>query len=181
MFRKDFIVKGKHASFLDRLSKPFNEDAKLSFFERNVDVIMTSPLIGFTHNRFSKPDNSIDALSKVMADTMIKEEQNFNYIFRLIMLLHNTQNDSLERRINMAFRIGPHSEELIEAKTILEGYMLGGIEVLHEKLIESSKTYDQYLSNLCDFLTNHNERYFSSFEDDKFTELCRLACDDFNV
>ena len=177
MFRKDLIIRGKHASFLDKLSRPFNEDARLSFFERNVDVILTAPVIGLTYNRFAKTDNSGDNTAKVMTETLLKEQQHFNFVFRLTMLLHDRQKTSLESRINKAFRMNSQSSEFSEAIKIFEGYILGGIEYLYEKLIEPSKTYDQYLSNLYEFVLTHNNRYFAADTDDQIEELCRLASD----
>jgi hypothetical protein len=126
--------------------------------------------------KISQPDNSVDNVAKVMTDTMLKEEQHINFVFRLVMLLHNRDRNSLESRINKAFRMSSESPEFNEARKIFDGYVLGGIEVLHEKLIEPSKTYDQYLSNLYEFVQNHNERYFTD-NDDQLEELCRLASD----
>ena len=54
-------------------------------------------------------------------------------------------------------------------------FILGGVDVLYEKLIETAKTEKDYLANLYDFLDDINDRYNDDIKNDRVNELLALA------
>ncbi len=56
-------------------------------------------------------------------------------------------------------------------------YILGGIDILYEKLIEPEKNNQDYIENLYDFLEEINDRYNEDIEEDRVNEIIALARD----
>lgn len=73
----------------------------------------------------------------------VRPELELNY--RMIMLLEDRETLDIEERINRAFRYDRDLEKQKECEKIFMHYVLGGLEVLYEKLIEPSKTLDDYV------------------------------------
>ena len=58
---------------------------------------------------------------------------------------------------------------------LYEQYVLGGVDVLYEKLIESAASTEDYLKNLYDFMEEIDDRYNQTIDADQISALCRLA------
>ena len=82
------------------------------------------------------------------------------FAYRLIMLLDKKHEKSVEARINKAFR--DYGKAEAEADELLfDSYVLGGVDLLYEKLLEKGHSEEDYINNLYEFLSDFNERYYS--------------------
>ena len=96
----------------------------------------------------------------------------FNY--RLIMLLDKNHEPDIEKRIYKAFR-DYNSDRATEDEKLFESYVLGGVDVLYEKIIGNASSAEAYMSNLYDFMEDMDERYNQTIDANHIEELCKLA------
>ena len=53
----EFQFKGKHAEYVSRLTSEFDKN-KFKVFNRNIDVLIFSSIVGFLYNRRAEIDNN---------------------------------------------------------------------------------------------------------------------------
>lgn len=154
MFDKEYSFRGKHAEMVKRLTAKFdNKNNKL--FERNVDVYIIAPIVGFLYGKKTEVDRESGEATKIFTDTLIKEEKDLKFAYILITLLSDKNNKTIDSRMDSAFRFYG-TDKIKEDEENFERYVLGGVEILYEKLIEKS---DDYLRNLYDFMEEFDNRY----------------------
>jgi len=155
MFDKEYSFRGKHAEMVKRLTAKFDEKNN-KLFERNVDVYKMAPIVGFLYGKKveTDKDNGV-APTKIFTDALIKEERDLKFAYVLITLLSDKKEKSIENRMDQVFRFYG-TEKAKEDEENFEKYVLGGVEILYEKLIEKS---DDYLKNLYDFMEEFDNRY----------------------
>ena len=169
IFNGDYQFKGSHAEKVNRLTANFS--GSNSLFNRNLDVYILAPFIGFLYNRTS-PLDSVGKSANVLYDAMSKELSTLWFNYRLIMLLDKKYEADFNKRVDKAFRYYGKEQALPDEERY-EQYVRGCVEVLYEKLIEHSNTEEDYLKNLYDFMEEFEERYGQNSED--IIDLCRLA------
>ena len=150
MFDKEYSFKGTHAEKVNKLTAKF--DGKNQLFKRNLDVYMMAPIVGFLYQR--KADvNTGDGTqkpTKIFPQQLIDNGDDLAFTYRLIMLLDKKNSNSLDERIDKAFRQF-NSAQAEDDEKLYEQYVLGGVDVLYEKLMESANGTEDYLKNLYDF------------------------------
>ena len=171
MFDKEYLFLGSHAEKVKDLNKYFNEKYRL--FERYIDVYMLSPIIGFLYKRKANLDKTSNETAKIFTDQLTNESQCLKYNFQLIMLLDKDYEQSFEKRLDKAFRYesGKYQEDV----QLYEEYVRGGVDILHEKLIEGTNSSEDYVKKLYDFLEEFNDRYYQENINDKIIDFCKLA------
>lgn len=175
MFDKQYRFKGRHAVRVDKLTGVFDTVSKAKLFERNVDVYMNAPLIGFLYGRLAEPDSEKNPENgqaydeSVMGDRVIKSQEDLMFNFRLIMLLDAGYEPDVQERINKAFR---HMGENPADEERFDSYVRGGVDVLYEKLIEGANSPNEYVTKLYEFLDEFQERFNSSTSSDDILSLC---------
>lgn len=177
MFDKEYSFKGKHSRMVNELTGEFylasedgNRQEKHNLFKRNYDVYLLAPIIGFLYQRKSTVDNdSTINPTKIFAEIMMKNVDDLNFNYRIIMLLDKNNESDPEKRVDKAFRGLENKED----ELLYNSYVLGGVEVLHEKLIQTANTPDDYINNLYDFIEEFNERYNEDLDMDNIYELAR--------
>lgn len=174
MFDKEYSFRGKHATRVNLLTSVFEEDnyAKYTIFSRNIDVYMVAPLVGFLYNRKSEVDKENNQTAKIFLEQLSKESTKLEYVYRLIMLLDKSTD--INKRIDKAFR-NFGTSKAIDDGLLFEQYTLGGIDYLYERLIEKSKTHEEYIQNLYEFVLEINDQYNEIITDEKLVDLCKLA------
>jgi len=176
MFDKDYTFKGKHANIVTQLTAELDSETKFKFFDRNIDVLIIAPIVGYLYGRMSKKDDTgqitSDNIKKINFDQMNRESRTLNYNYELIMLLHNKSKDDIDTRLDRAFRYENGSEEKEECYKIFEEYVLGGIEVLQEKLLNNATNIDEYIYNISNFISEYNERYNDNNLESNILDLC---------
>ena len=171
MFENDYVFKGKHANMVTRLTSEIDSETKFKLFDRNVDVLIIAPIVGFLYGRTARRDESVqtDNVKKINYQQMSNESDNLKFNYQLIMLLHHK---AIEQRLNRAFRYTKDSPEIEECYKIYEQYILGGIEVLDEKLLVDATNVDDYINNIYNFINDYNDRYNKTISEEDILKLC---------
>lgn len=176
MFDRDYNFKGKHAQIVTQLTTEIDSETKFKIFERNVDVLIIAPIVGFLYGRMAKRDDSgeitNDNVKKINWDQMNRESYNLDYNYELVMLLHDKNKLDIETRLDRAFRYAKGTPEKEQCYEIFEQYVLGGIEVLSEKILKNASTVDDYINNIYDFIEEYNDRYNKTITEDEVLDLC---------
>lgn len=174
MFDKEYSFKGTHAEKVNKLTAKF--DDKNQLFKRNLDVYLMAPIVGFLYQRKAEPNNGDGSQkpTKIFPEQLIGSGDDLAFNYRLIMLLDQKNADKIDERVDKAFRLFK-SEQAREDEKLYEQYVLGGVDVLYEKLIESASNSEDYLKNLYDFMEEMNNRYNQTIDADQISELCKLA------
>lgn len=169
LFNGDYQFKGSHAEKVNLLTASFSGSNKL--FNRNLDVYILAPIVGFLYNRIGSIDIN-NQTTNILYDAMAKELNTLWFNYRLIMLLDKEYEPSIEKRIDNAFR-NYGKEIALKDEERYESFVRGGIEVLYEKLIFQSNKEEDYLKNLYDFIDEFQSRYGQKSED--IVDLFQIA------
>ncbi len=150
MFENDINLYGKHATYIKYLVN----DAKI--YLRYVDVYMNAAVLGFLNGKKSNKDNTSNDQARIYADALVREKRNLDFIYRLIMLLDDTDNPYEEEKVNKAFRYDSQiktekdKDNLNNNLLIFNSYVLGGIEFLFEKYTNGCSNRDDYIDRIFD-------------------------------
>ncbi|WP_059170466.1 hypothetical protein [Bacillus sp. FJAT-27445] len=175
LFNKEYSFRGSHATKVTELTANFNEHSA-KIFNRNIDVYLIAPMVGFLFGRKATIDKSSGETTKIFPDQLSREQTNLKYNYQLIMLLDKKNEPNFEKRLDRAFRnYGNESQETLNDESLYEEYVLGGIDLLHEKLIDGAINTEDYLNRLYDFLEDFNDRYNTDISDEHILDLCALA------
>ena len=88
------------------------------------------------------------------------------------MLLYEKDKTTIDQRLDRAFRYAKGTKEKDECYEIFEKFVLGGIEVLKEKLIDNATSVDDYINNIYNFIMEYNERYSDIISDNDILDMC---------
>lgn len=172
MFDKQYRFTGSHAAMVNSLTSVFDEKSKAKLFSRNLDVYINAPMIGFLFGRKGKKNNQAEiANQSIFPEQLIDNAENLKYIYQLIMLLDKEHEPEQEKRLDKAFR---QSVGYVESDMALfDEYVLGGVEVLYEKLIEGSTEPGEYINRLYDFLEDFYLKFNEDISVDEILTLCK--------
>lgn len=177
MFEREYLFKGRHSEIISKLTSELDSINKFKLFERNIDAFILAPIVGFIYGRRSEVDTAtqIESNRKINYEQLSKESETLNFNYKLIMLLHDKDKIDAEERLNRAFRYGNKHESKKMCDSIYESYVLGGLDVLKEKLLDNSTYIDDYINSMYKFIEEYNKRYEEVISDDYIIELCRKA------
>ncbi|WP_417897777.1 hypothetical protein ABN702_16015 [Bacillus haimaensis] len=170
LFDRNIIITGKHSAYMDLLKDN-------NIFSRHLDVYINAAIVGFQYNRKSSPDKSEaykDKRTQIHTEQLVKESSILEFIYRLIMLLDNQKEIDLENRINRAFRddsLYDVSEKHAENMKLYSSYVLGGIEILYEKIIEKGVTEQDLMKNAYEFIKEQNLSFTNKSADEILYEI----------
>lgn len=156
MFDRDVQIRGKHATYLKALTRtPGNtrkEGSDFKIFENYIHVYMVAPIIGLVYGRRGAvdPDDHSKDTAGMLAEILIKNQSKLKYIYRLIVLLDETEGLTKEEKIDRAFR---ENEEAVKAgMALFRSYFLGGLELLYENFVERCVTEKDYIDRMYGFV-----------------------------
>ena len=174
MLSRDYNFKGKHANIVTNLTTELDGNTKFKFFERNIDVLILAPLVGFLYGHTAERDDSgaTDNIKKINFDQMNREAITLNFNYELIMILNEKEKIPIEERLNLAFRNYKNPEEKAKADKLFESFLLGGIEILEEKLLSDANSVDDYIVNIYNIITDYNDRYSKTISENDLLDLC---------
>lgn len=172
MFDKEYSFRGSHAEKVIQLTADFDRNRN-KLFRRNLDVYIMAPIIGFLYGQKSDLDKGSQT-TKIFPDQLLNEQTTLQFNYRLIMLLDIGYEADFEERVNKAFRYYG-SAKAAPDELLYEQYVRGGVDILHNKLLVTAKTEEDYLKNLYDFIEEFDERHNQSVSMDNILDLCRLA------
>ena len=138
---------------------------KKRLFDTNYDVYAVAPLLGYLYNRKAEVDKSSDSNTKVFRDKMMDESDNLKYNYRLLMVLLN-KDKSQEELTKIAFKLDNDDNTRAEYDQLYNQYVLGGVEVLSEKILEDASDIDEYLMNAYNFMEEFNNRYYEEIPEE---------------
>lgn len=147
------------------------------FFSRILDIYINAAIIGFQYNRKGELDTSDtykDKKTTIFVEQVLGEKSSLEFIYRLIMLLDNKKESTLENRITRAFRddsLTDVTDNHNENMKVFTAYVLGGIEVLYEKIIEKGATEQDFMKNAYEFVKEQNLSFTDKCADDILEEL----------
>ncbi|MDD4508180.1 MAG: hypothetical protein PHN26_04505 [Eubacteriaceae bacterium] len=178
MYNTDIVIYGQHAKYMKELTAPLSADIKKGFFNRNVDVFLCAPIIGFLFNRrVTNQTKNREINTKVFADTVIKEQDRLLHNYRLLALLYDKKNTCLEERQARAFRYDNNPEKRKYFDEIFESYVYGGIEVLYENLLSEGTTLNDRINNLYSFINAFNGRYYQKMNNEFLDDFIKTVGD----
>lgn len=125
IFETDYTINGTHATKLKFLAKKNSRDDtepdnpnSAKIFERYIDVYMNAAVFGIYYRRKAKTETSNDR-ARIYADAFIRERDNCVFLYRLAMLLDDSEIITSTERIDRAFRYDSLPEKTDEVKKIL--------------------------------------------------------------
>ena len=151
MFDSQYRFFGKHAHFVEDLTSDNITLNNAKIFKRVIDVLFAAPLIGFLWKRRADEDRTIESEThelynkSVFNDTIIANQDKLYFIYQLIMLLDSDYEADEMKRIDKAFRYAGKSDEDYQR---FQSYVRGGVEILHEKLVEGVSYKQDYFNSL---------------------------------
>ena len=173
MFNKEYSFWGTHAQKVEMLTSTINDADVFVLFNRNVDVYMVAPIVGFLYNSRADLDKKDNMEKKIALSQISPNIKELEYNYRIIMLLDKEYTPDITQRIDKAFR-HYNTDKAIEDEMRYESYVRGGIDVLYKKVYENANNDNECISNLHDFLEEYNDRYNSILNDnDDLTKLVR--------
>ncbi len=173
MFEEQYRFYGKHADMVNELTNVFDAKTNAKVFNSNIELLLVAPLVGFVYNKRVERDRSEGASSNtesIFPPELLKRQKSLEYNVKLILLLDKKYESDETKRIDKAFRFfgtNPDDYELFQS------YVRGGVEILHEKLIEESKSPNEYVNNICDFLEDFEQLYNGGVTNETILEKCR--------
>ena len=157
-FRVDEVfITGKHRNYVDALWT--KNKIKESHIERLIDLYMMAVAIGLRTGRRAEEDR-VDELKRTVQTKQLNENiSTLTNLMRMVLILDESRNLSVEQRIEEAFRIPETFEEYKKNMDLFNSYARGGIEVLYEELIlkpvDMENDYgDAQISNIVAFMKN---------------------------
>lgn len=157
IFDHEYFFHGRHAQELIKLTSQFGDSSSMKLFQRNVDIFMVAPVVGFIYGRRADYDSS-DVERTINFAQMVSLKNDIIFNYRLIMLLDKEYEPDSEKRLDKAFRFYGTDKAKDDEKRF-EEYMRGGIDVLYEKLVQPGSNFSK---NVIDFLEEFNERYINT-------------------
>lgn len=176
MFDKQYQFKGLHALRVSALTEPFDLERKCKLFQRNVDVYVNAPIVGFLYGRTATLDTSKNPETNqvynqnIMGDRVIYSQEELKFHFKLIMLLDKDHEPDEDKRIDKTFR---QMEDNAEDEARFDGYVRGGVDVLYAKLIEGSKEPSDYFSRMYQFLEEFQDRFYGAVTEEQLQKLSK--------
>lgn len=176
MFDKQITFTGKHADYLRELAKGSSRDEKEWVFQFNYEVLLVAPVIGYIYNRIGESDRKSEVKeNNIFLEAINKIRIDLEFTYRILMILHMKKNLSTDERLNRAFRYDRNDEKRKNGDDVFWGYVLGGIEVLYEKLIEESHGKDELVQNIYEFIETFQMTRINDFDQDAVIKLCQQA------
>jgi hypothetical protein len=167
MFEKEYTFLGKHSQIVKSLTDI--RDDGIRIFRRNIDVFMMAPLVGFLYQHTSKKDNTLDSNTKIFAEQLVSEKLNIQFVISLLVLLSILRNDFKELAL-LSFNPDSSPDEI---EVYYEQYLLGGIEILNDKILHQVDSNIELLNVVHDFFEEFHDRYYNDLDRDELLKLCR--------
>ncbi|GAW28759.1 hypothetical protein [Carboxydocella sp. ULO1] len=149
MFDKNYQFRGKHGHYVNDMVE------KYKIFKRVIDVYILAPIIGFHYDRKGEVDKSNDYTKTIMVEQLIKEQQLISFIYKCIkiLLINKLSN---EKSLEAVFIADEKNNENIYY-SIFDSYVLGGVEILYEKLLEYIGDEDEIVDRIYEFIKEFEE------------------------
>lgn len=136
MFDHDIELRGRHAALVKDL-------VQWKVLPRYIDAYMLGAVMGLLTGRRSAVDTEGSDTARIFTEQLVREGSRLEFLYRLVMLVGNSNARDVSQRIDHAFRVGEESPEAMKASLALfEDYVRGGIEFLHEQFVRCTTEWD---------------------------------------
>lgn len=153
MFETNILIRGKHASYVKFLSdktKLLGEGTAKNgagIFKRYVDVLMVAPVFGVLYKKMADEDKSNDDRANILAEQIMKEKTNLEFVYNLVMLNDTSRNLTPDQKIDFIFKQNGDFE-------LFMSYVRGGIEFLYDHFTDGASTKDDYYEKIIQLVDN---------------------------
>ncbi len=158
MFDKEYNFRGKHAKYVKELVDRDQGD----LFKRNIDVLIMAPVLGAYYNRQGQVDPGNEN-TKIFIEQLLNEELILSFIFKLVLLYCGKKQGN--ENIEEAFQTRENKETKKRNEEIFNSYVLGGVEFLHEKIVQDKFEKSSYVDSLFEFIREFNETIKIKYEE----------------
>ena len=147
MFETNILIKGKHATYVKFLSDKTkflgegNSKNGAGIFKRYVDTLLIAPLFGVMNNLRAEEDKSSDDKANILAEQVVKEKNNLEFVFNLVMLNDTSKGKNADEKINLIFRENGDFDLFMQ-------YVRGGLEFLYNYFTDGATTKDDYYEKI---------------------------------
>ena len=97
--------------------------------------------------------------TRIFRDKMLDDRPQLLFNYRNLMLLNGEKWDS-EERMDIAFRMDDKDKERKAYDELYNSYVLGGVEVLYERIFDNASKPEEYLMNFYEFLEELEVRIY---------------------
>ena len=163
LFESDYTINDTHATRLKFLAKKNSRDddepdnpKSAKIFERYIDVYMNAAVWGISYRRRAKADTSSSDRARIYADAFIRERDNCRFLYRLVILLDDSEKLTQDERIDRAFRYDTSPDKIDESKKnweLFNDYVRGGIDIMYEKFTADCSNRDEYFERIFSVMT----------------------------
>jgi hypothetical protein len=170
MFENDYTFNGKHATYLKYLV----DEAKL--FERYIDVLMNGAVFGLLYNKTSQRDRESQDRARVYADAFSNCREDCMFLYRLVMLLDESNGRTDEQTIDRAFRddaSGADTDKIKENLDLFYSYVFGGIEILFDVFADGCTVELDFIDKAFDKMKSFREEIQGVSYKEKISELIK--------
>ncbi|MCU6754624.1 hypothetical protein [Bovifimicola ammoniilytica] len=154
-FNSDVKISGKHATYLDELWKQNN--IQESYIRTLYELYPLAAVIGLKLKKKVEEDKG--DVRNIQLTQLNNVRHDLLHIMKMVLLLDDSTELTKEERIERAFS-GPKTvEEVQENMDLFNSYVRGGIEYLHEELVErpvlgEDEYTDARLANIVALINN---------------------------
>ena len=144
LFMDDYLFVGSHEEKARKLTSEIDNASGAKIFSSAVELYMTAAIIGSYYDHRS-PREKGDKTYRIMQNQFSNHYYQLIYIYKLVMLSEKDLSLEPIDKINNAFRYYDNPENMKK----FEEYMLGGIEILYDKLfVSTNSSYDDFLNSV---------------------------------
>ena len=147
LFEKEFEFKGKHATYCRFLKND------IELFKTFREVYTVSAIVGFLNATKGKKDDEKVQPASILPSELAQKRPTLTYIYRLIMLLEQTDGFEIKDYQDRTFRDDAEesSGKLLANMEMFNSYALGGLEILYDKF-KDCKSKKDTVNTLNEFL-----------------------------
>jgi len=153
MFRNDYILKGRHATYAKLLceSTQIRQGSKeniIGVFRYGIDLFQVAPLIGVSYNKRAEIDTKSNDKYTIQANAVINQQENLETIYRLVMLSEKSSDLTNDEKVHRAFKEDEHEEKSKLNMNLFDEYVRGGIDWLYERFDGCGTSQETYLDEI---------------------------------
>lgn len=167
MFDHDISINGPQVGQLKDLCELAGnvpdaaEHNNYKIFKAYVDAYVLCPLIGYHYSRRLKPGSQKDGHIGIRANELISRSRELKFIYQILMLIDEDSEPDKDKRIYRAFNFSEKTKEdqefIRNNMAIYNEYFLGGVEVLHQEIVEKCTDIDSYERRIFEYVKQFNE------------------------
>lgn len=165
LFLEDYLFTGSHEEKARKLIGEIDNASGAKIFSSAVELYMAAAIVGTYYKKKSSREKG-DKTLRIMQNQFTNHYEKLMFIYKLIMLSDPDLKLQSIDKINNAFRYRENEQNI----KVFEEYMLGGVDILYDKLFVSTNTsYDDFLASLNQLLNDFKNKSEND-EDIDFSE-----------